>query len=426
MLSSGPPASGTASPLASSLFDMGPLSPVSLRSSSPQVSGMASPRSGWRTSRDSLTLTGPYTRSSVEELRRRLATDTADPDQQFAHALHLIDASQHLEDHHEMTRQARKYRESLLHEGMRVIKKLATTPAAPGQPPFAEAQFYLANCYGNGRNGISIDHDKSYHLYVQASKQNHAAATYRTAVCNEVGAGTRRNYELAMRFYRKSASLSDTAGMYKLGLILLHGLLDQPANPREAIVWLRRAASQADEDHPHALYELAMHYEDPAGKVVPHDEVAARNLYTQAAQLGHAPSQCKLGDAFANGTLACPVDARSSISWYTMAANKGMGEAELALSGWFLTGAEGILPQSDTEAYQWARRAAAKGIANAEYAVGHYTEVGIGTRVDFDEAKRWYGKAAAQHHVRATQRLQDWKANHSHSSSGADKECVIM
>ncbi|CCU97514.1 Activator of Chs3-like protein [Malassezia sympodialis ATCC 42132] len=320
-----------------------------------------------------------------------------------------------------MPKQARKYRESLLHEGMRVIKKLATTPVAPGQPPFAEAQFYMANCYGNGRNGVSIDHVKSYHLYVQASKQNHAAATYRTAVCNELGAGTKRNYELAMRFYRKSASLSDTAG-----LILLHGLLDQPANPREAIVWLRRAASQADEDHPHALHELALHYEDPAGKVVPHDEVVARDLYTQAARLGHAPSQCKLGDAFANGTLACPVDARSSISWYTMAANKGLGEAELALSGWFLTGAEGVLPQSDTEAYQWARRAAAKGIANAEYAIGHYTEVGIGTPVNFDEAKRWYSKAAAQHHARAAQRLQDWKTNHSRSSPGAEKECVIM
>lgn len=406
------------------------MSPISLRSPSPQAQGVTSPQSGWRMSRDSITPTGLCTRSSIEDLRRRFTPETTDPEQLFAFALYLIDASKRLEDPHENPKQLRKYRESLLHDGMRFIKKLATTPAAPGLPPLAEAQFYLANCYGNGCHGVSIDHDKSYHLYVQASKQNHAAATFRTAVCNEVGAGTRRNYEMAMRFYRKSASLSDTAGMYKLGLILLHGLLGQPANPREAVVWLRRAAAQADEDHPHALYELATHYEDPSGKVVPHDEVVARDLYTQAAQLGHAPSQCKLGDALANGTLACPIDARGSISWYTKAANKGMGEAELALSGWFLTGAEGVLPQSDTEAYQWARRAAAKGIANAEYAIGHYTEVGIGTLVDLEEAKRWYSKAAAQHHARAMQRLQDWKSNHSRGarrpSPGADKDCVIM
>jgi TPR repeat protein len=73
----------------------------------------------------------------------------------------------------------------------------------------------------------------------------------------------------------------------------------------------------------------------------------------------------------------------------------GDHEAQLALSGWYLTGSEGVIQQSDTEAYLWARKAAEHGLAKAEYALGYYTEVGIGVTPNLDEAKRWYYKAAS-------------------------------
>jgi uncharacterized protein len=38
-----------------------------------------------------------------------------------------------------------------------------------------------------------------------------------------------------------------------------------------------------------------------------------------------------------------------------------------------------VLPQSDTEAFLWAKRAAEGGLAKAMYAVGYFYEVGIGT-----------------------------------------------
>lgn len=34
-----------------------------------------------------------------------------------------------------------------------------------------------------------------------------------------------------------------------------------------------------------------------------------------------------------------------------------------------------MLPQSDTEAYLWAKKAAEAGLAKAQYAVGYFTEV---------------------------------------------------
>ena len=93
--------------------------------------------------------------------------------------------------------------------------------------------------------------------------------------------------------------------------------------------------------------------------------------------------------------MGCPIDPRKSILWYSRAAVKGEPDSELALSGWYLTGAEGVLEQSDTEAYLWARRAAEKGLPKAEYAVGHLTEAGFGVAPSMEEAKRWYYKAAS-------------------------------
>ena len=69
-------------------------------------------------------------------------------------------------------------------------------------------------------------------------------------------------------------------------------------NEREGVTWLKRAAAAADEDHPEALHELAVVFEKGEVPSVIADEAYARDLFTKAAQLGYAPSQCKLGECF--------------------------------------------------------------------------------------------------------------------------------
>jgi TPR repeat protein len=276
----------------------------------------------------------PYTKQYVDDYRKRMKDDP-DPEAQFNFAKYMIEAAKKLGDEIAQTdpKLGRRYRDSLLQESLRLIKKLAE-----GKEPHADAQFFLANLYGTGQLGLQVDHEKAYYLYLMASKLNHPAATYRSAVCNEIGAGTKKDFQRAVLFYRKAAALGDTAAMYKLGMILLGGLLSQPRNIRESVIWLRRAASQADEDNPHALHELALLHERPNSGVLPHDPNLARELYVQAAQLGYAPAQFKLGSCHEFGHLGCVIDPRKSIAWYTRAAEKGDSEAELALSGWYLTG----------------------------------------------------------------------------------------
>lgn len=124
------------------------------------------------------------------------------------------------------------------------------------------------------------------------------------------------------------------------------------------------------------------------------NEAHAKQLFIEAANLGYKFSQFRLGCTFEYGLLGCPVDARQSIAWYSKAAVQDEHQSELALSGWYLTGSEGVLQQSDTEAYLWACKAAQAGLAKAEYAMGYFTEVGIGTRANIEDAKRWYWRSA--------------------------------
>ncbi|CAH1762137.1 8223_t:CDS:2 [Entrophospora sp. SA101] len=335
-----------------------------------------------------------FTPEAIEKYRQK-AKASNNPAIFLSFAKYLIEASGEANENDPDPRNAKKKKDELVQEALKIIKRLATQGMGFGRPAYSEAQFYLANCYGHGSLGLAKDEDKAFSLYIQASKQNHAGAAYRTAVCYEVGAGTKRDPHRATQFFRKAAALGDTAAMYKFGMILLYGLLSQNPNPREAIIWLKRAASNADEENPHALHELGLLHEKPEDKppVIPsliRSEKHAIEEFKKAADLGYAPSCFKLGSCYEDGLLGCLKDPRQSIRYYSRAAEKGDPDAELALSGWYFRGVEGVLKKSDTEAYLWARKAADKGLAKAEFAVGYYYQHGVGVQSNLEEARRWY------------------------------------
>jgi TPR repeat protein len=250
--------------------------------------------------------------------------------------------------------------------------------------------------------GLESNDKEAFNLYQSAAKAGHGAAAYRTAVCCELGSeeggGTRKDPVKAIQWYKRAAALGDTPAMYKMGMIQLKGLLGQPQSAKEAVQWLKRAAERADAENPHALHELGLLFEAPQtpdGSIV-RDEVYALSLFKQAADLGYKFSQFRLGCAYEYGLLGCAIDPRQSIAWYSRAAVQEEHQSELALSGWYLTGSEGVLQQSDTEAYLWARKAAMAGLAKAEYAMGYFTEMGIGSPSSLEDAKRWYWRAAGE------------------------------
>lgn len=285
-------------------------------------------------------------------------------------------------------------RERYVMDAQKILKKLSNNQNG-------DAMFFMADCLGKGMFGNEPDGKEAFTLYQSAAKLGNAGAAYRTAVCCEIGhedgGGTRKDPIKAIQWYKRAASLGDPPAMYKMGMIQLKGLLGQPRNVRDAVSWLKRAAERADHDNPHALHELGMLYElAQPNDVIIRDERYALSLFQQSAELGYKFSQYRLGCAYEYGLMGCRVDPRLSIVWYSRAATQEEHQAELALSGWYLTGSEGCLQQSDTEAYLWARKAAVAGLAKAEYAMGYFTEVGIGVPANLEDAKRWYWRAAGK------------------------------
>ncbi|KAI1069819.1 hypothetical protein LB507_008455 [Fusarium sp. FIESC RH6] len=349
---------------------------------------------------------GPVTTQELEHLRMLIKNNASDQASALRLAKKLVEAADVLAPKMPDPKQRMRARERYLIDCHKILKKLANA-----QNP--DAMFLLADCLGRGLFG-ETDYKEAFTQYQSAAKLGHAAAAYRTAVCCEIGhedgGGTRKDPMKAIQWYKRAATLGDPPAMYKVGMILLKGLLGQPKNPREAVGWLKRAAERADKENPHALHELGLLYESaqPNDAII-RDEAYAYNLFLQAANLGYKFSQYRLGCAFEYGLLGCPIDPRQSIQWYSKAATQEEHQAELALSGWYLTGSEGVLGQSDTEAYLWARKAAIAGLAKAEYAMGYFTEVGIGVPPNLEDAKRWYWRAAAQDFPKARERLEDLK-----------------
>lgn len=320
-------------------------------------------------------------------------------------------------------------------EAVRWLKRLATSSTGIGRQPLADAQFILAGFYGRGLFGLTVDHIKAFGLYVQASKQNHPAATFRAAVCYEVGAGTKRDNGRAVQFYKKAAALGDPLAMHKVAIVLLYGKMSQKKNLKEGITWLKRAAGTANSQHPESIHDLAQCYEKKGGcPVLIPDEQYAFELYSRAAEFGYAASQYRLGSCYEFGILGCTIDAANSIKWYSRAADQGYSDAELALSSWYLSGSHGVLQQSDLDAYMWARKAAERGNAKAQYQVGNCFEIGIGVDADSQEAMSWYSKADEQGHKRSAQRLVELKkkdkkhgaGDRSDGSGSGGGKCIIF
>jgi TPR repeat protein len=338
----------------------------------------------------------PVTADELNRLRATIKANPADKATELMLAKRLAAAAITLVSPNQDAKTRAREREAYIREAEKHMKKLV------GQN-YTDAMFHLADCYGTGQMGLAVDPKEAFGLYQSAAKLGHAPSAYRTAVCCEMGSdsggGTRKDPLKAVQWYRRAATLGDVPAMYKLGMIMLKGLLGQQASVGESMIWLQRAAQQADEENPHAVHELAQLYEmaPPGGngKVI-RDERYAFQLYEQAARLGYKLSQGRLGKAFEYGQLGQAINNRSSIHWYSKAAAQGDVEAELALSGWYLTGSEGILQQSDTEAYLWARKAAMKEFPKAEFAMGYFCEVGIGCPRALEDAKRWYGRAAGK------------------------------
>ncbi|KAI9053506.1 hypothetical protein LZ554_002461 [Drepanopeziza brunnea f. sp. 'monogermtubi'] len=397
------------------------------------------------------------TMAKTLEMYRQNVKKLNDSATQYAFAIFLIQAAQEAGLNLEGDSPARKPRpksanrdtdspyvdkplaspQELLNEAKHMLQKLSDRSY-----PFA--QYYLADGYASGLfNKGKEDYGTAFPLFVSASKHGHAESGYRAALCYEFGWGCRKDAAKAVQFYRQSASKNHPGAMTRLGRACLFGNLGLNKY-REGIKWLKRATESADSQYNAAPYHLGLLYETGHGDDIFQDEIYAAQLFTQAADLGHAESCYRLGNAYEHGKLGCPRDPALSVHFYTGAAQRGHPAGMMALCAWYMVGAEPILEKDENEAYEWARQAADAGLTKAQYAVGYFTEMGIGCRRDPLEANVWYVQAADSGDERAKLRLAAIRAAASGAkpmevapprngkvrkgAKGAlnEKECVVM
>ncbi|KAJ0121557.1 hypothetical protein J7T55_008721 [Diaporthe amygdali] len=291
----------------------------------------------------------------------------------------------------------------LVREARAILQKLANAGY-----PFA--QYYLADGYASGLfSKGKEDYNSAFPLFVLAAKHGHAESAYRTGLCYEFGWGCRKDPAKAVQFLRTAASKRHPGAMTRLGKACLSGDLGEKRY-REGLKWLKLATESADAMYNGAPYHLGCLYETGYGEDIFKDEGYAAELLTQAADLGHPEANYRMGDAYEHGKLQCPRDPALSVHFYTGAAERGHAAAMMGLCAWYMVGAEPVLEKDEEEAYEWARRSAELGFVKAQYAVGYFTEMGIGCRRDILEANVWYVKAADAGDERARQRLNAIRA----------------
>lgn len=294
------------------------------------------------------------------QMYRANVRKTNDPAIQYEFAVFMVNVAQETplsisSERQEPPRRGPDDRTELLNEAKQILQKLADRT-------YIYAQYYLGDGYFSGLfNKGKQDYDRALPLFVSAGKHGHAEAAYRAALCYEYAWGSRRDYQKAVQYYRMAATKNHPGASTRLGLACLSGEMGLAGRYREGVTWLKRATESADEQHNQAPYELGLLHIHGYGDDIFKDESYSAQLFTRAAELGHAEASLRMGEAYEHGILSCPKDPALSIHFYTGAAQGGIAKAMMALCAWYMVGAEPVLQKDEAEAYEWAKRAAEQG-----------------------------------------------------------------
>ncbi|KAI8449694.1 hypothetical protein BY996DRAFT_6418159 [Phakopsora pachyrhizi] len=208
------------------------------------------------------------------------------------------------------------------------------------------------------------------------------------------------DWDRALGAYEHGENLGECACTYRLGMCYLLGQVNLQVDLRRAVGHLKAAAHLADEitPQPAYIYGMLLAEDFDALPMIPNEILKpnlteARQMIEKSAYLGFAAAQYKLGWCYEYSQLNCPYDPLLSVEYYSLASKQGESEADMALSKWFLCGAEGYFRPNENLAFTFSEKAAKKGLGSAMFAIGYYLEVGIGVEKNGKKALEWYKKA---------------------------------
>ena len=151
-----------------------------------------------------------------------------------------------------------------------------------------------------------------------------------------------------------------------------------------------------------AKYILGSCYHKGFG--VKQDYNEAKRLYTLAAENGLVDAQLALGHYYFNGYTG-KKNYEEALSWFLMAAEKDNPDAQYYAGDSFYYGYGTNIDYK--EAAKWYLLAADQDHAEAQNALGHCYAMGEGVPYDMNEAEKWWQMAADKGNIEAQMALQN-------------------
>lgn len=264
------------------------------------------------------------------------------------------------------------------------------------------------------------DIDDEFPIFFQASQAKNIRAYSKLATLYYIGKGVDRDFDEALKWYKKGALAGSAASQLSVGDFYRLGLVGKRRNTTEALKWYQMAASNGERikaaDRIGTLYHQDENYKE------------ALKYFRIAADAGSASAQVYLG-AYYNQGYGVTVNQAESFKWYQKAAKQGASAALYTLGSFYQTGTgvkhndalsfkyyslaaeagdedamynlgcyykDGTGTARDTsKAMQFFRAAANKGNLEAAASIGYLYENGIGVDRDYNEAFKWYKRGAA-------------------------------
>ncbi|KAI8339053.1 hypothetical protein BC941DRAFT_501366 [Chlamydoabsidia padenii] len=314
----------------------------------------------------------------------------------------------------------RRKKRALEEEGIRWMKRLA-------KDNMPDAAYTIATWMDGSMYGFSKNSAKSFLLYDVAAKAGIRDAVYKKGLYYE-SVGDHAN---ALQCIKKASDLGVVHATLKLAKVYLHGELSQRQNMTLALTILHQATNDADESCPEPPYMFGLILTNTYPKAdIPSQVVqqyggilACLPYFERAVQLGYPPAHSTLGSILEHGLYGIRVNYAQCYIHYTEAAKRGDPQGMVGLSRLNNRGCHGpndpIQPKlaqdesgwlaqrepNEETAFYWCQKAADQESPEAEFLLGWYYEIGLGTPRDHEKAKWYYQKAAAAGNQDAQDRL---------------------
>jgi TPR repeat protein len=257
--------------------------------------------------------------------------------------------------------------------------------AESGDP---EGYYLLGKAYEHGI-GTKPDEAQALKYYQEAAEYNYPEALFRLSLCHLNGELGAKNSGTKVEKYLKQASLQNIAGaQYYLALCYEEGVFSEGKDMKKALSNMKKAA---DNEYVKAYYELFKYYYEGVNDITPDTDQAMKFL-RKGAEAGDPDCQYTLGKFYRDSEGPIPGEnTERALKYYKLAANQGIANAQNGL---------GVIYEERKdydEALKWYRKAALNDQKYAQYNLAKMFQKGLGlSKPNRDSAVHWYKEAYAR------------------------------